>query len=221
MKTLKRNAVIVTVVLFVCAAVYLNWSYNQQVKDASEAGSDDRLSTLEEKPGSADASPGTGEDPATAVPDQGAGLYYTVNGGDKQDSPDTSSTGDDAQAPTASGDYAEYFAQVRLERSQARDEASATLQAVAQADGASKDTVDGALNAMTELARNAVKESELESQIRSKGFIDCVVYLSEGGARVTVAAEGGLNQASVAKITDIMSSQGGIPASKLTVTEIK
>lgn len=30
MKTWKRNAVIATVLLFVCVGVYLNWSYNQQ-----------------------------------------------------------------------------------------------------------------------------------------------------------------------------------------------
>lgn len=30
MKTWKRNAVIATVLLFVCAGVYLNWSYNQK-----------------------------------------------------------------------------------------------------------------------------------------------------------------------------------------------
>ena len=30
MKTWKRNAVIATVLLFVCVGVYLNWSYNQK-----------------------------------------------------------------------------------------------------------------------------------------------------------------------------------------------
>ena len=30
MKILRRNAIIITVILFVCAAVYLNWAYNRQ-----------------------------------------------------------------------------------------------------------------------------------------------------------------------------------------------
>ena len=34
LKVFKRNAVIITVLLFVCAAVYLNWSSN---KDAASA----------------------------------------------------------------------------------------------------------------------------------------------------------------------------------------
>lgn len=37
MKNLKRNIVIITVLLFVCAAVYLNWSYNNQWGDADDA----------------------------------------------------------------------------------------------------------------------------------------------------------------------------------------
>lgn len=37
MKNLKRNIVAVTVLLFVCAAVYLNWSYNNRWGDADPA----------------------------------------------------------------------------------------------------------------------------------------------------------------------------------------
>lgn len=37
MKNLKRNIVIITVLLFVCAAVYLNWSYNKEWGEADEA----------------------------------------------------------------------------------------------------------------------------------------------------------------------------------------
>ncbi len=37
MKTWKRNAVVALIMLFVCAAVYLNWSYGQEVEEGSEA----------------------------------------------------------------------------------------------------------------------------------------------------------------------------------------
>ena len=36
MKLWKRNAVVAAIVLFVCAAVYLNWSYNQETADAGK-----------------------------------------------------------------------------------------------------------------------------------------------------------------------------------------
>ena len=38
MKFWKRNAVVAAIVLFVCMAVYLNWSYNQQTEEGADAG---------------------------------------------------------------------------------------------------------------------------------------------------------------------------------------
>ncbi len=211
MKAIKRNAVIVTVMLFIGAAVYLNWSYNKRVEKAAKAG-DGAVDTLKDGGDVQETGPaGAAGTPDNLMDEGDAGLYYTVNGG----------SGDAAGAGSGDGEYGEYFAQVRLERSEARDQAAATLTAVAEAEGASQETVDGALRAMTELAQRAVKESELESQIRAKGFIDCVVYLSDQGAKVTVAREGGLDQISVAQITDVIVSGTGLTPDKLTVSEIK
>lgn len=213
MKTIKRNAVILTVALFVCAAVYLNWSYNKKVEDA--AGDP-------ESPGDVTAmDPGPGETPDTQadalassdIPEDDAGLYYSVN----SQNPD----GEAEKPASEPGPYDEYFAQVRLERTQARDEAAATLAAVASADGASQETIDNALASMTTLAERAVKEAELENLIRAKGFIDCVVYLSDSGVKVTVASEEGLTKASAAKITDVIVSETDFTAEDLTVIEIK
>lgn len=67
MKTFKRNAVILTVLLFVCVAAYLNWSYNKKTDD-SEAAADvtpqETESVLTENEADEEAD----------VPD--AGLYY-------------------------------------------------------------------------------------------------------------------------------------------------
>jgi stage III sporulation protein AH len=42
MKIFKRNAIIITVILFVCVAVYLNWSYNKKgvINDETMAASE-------------------------------------------------------------------------------------------------------------------------------------------------------------------------------------
>ncbi len=210
MKTVRRNAVILTVALFVCAAVYLNWSYNKKTEDAAlENDPEGDISAMEpEEPDvTADAPAGDG-----GVEDD-AGLYYSVNGG-----------GEDADTETPAsqpGPYDEYFAKVRLERTEARDEAAATLAAVASADGASQETIDNALRSMTALAERAVKEAELENLIRAKGFIDCVVYISDSGVKVTVASEEGLTKAGAAKITDVIVSETDYTAGDLKVIEIK
>lgn len=71
MKTFKRNAVIITVLLFVCVAAYLNWSYNNSDKGETAAGV-----SPQDTEGSV-----VGQSASAENPD--AGLYYqeeiTVN----------------------------------------------------------------------------------------------------------------------------------------------
>ncbi len=208
MKAFKRNAVIITILLFVCAAVYLNWSYNEKVEEAETAG-ETLEGQVEETATQAQSGEETGESDSqeqTSEKDD-AGLFYTGE--------------DIAETSKSSSDIAEYFAQVRLDRQQARDEASMTLETVAESEGASQDTIDEALEKMTQIAEWTTKEAELENLITAKGFTDCVVYLSESGASVTVAAEEGLSNAAVAKITDIIVTETDFTADQLKVIEIK
>ena len=56
MKTWKRNMVVALIMLFVCAAVYLNWSYGQEVEEGAEAADGKLL-------GEATLVDGSGNDP--------------------------------------------------------------------------------------------------------------------------------------------------------------
>ena len=201
MKVLKRNAVILTVLLFVCVAVYLNWSYNRGENDA------ETLSDTNDTASVGDAAGGESSDTAKNDTDgdtNDAGLYY--DGGEN--------------ASVQTGD--EYFAEARLTRQQARDEATQTLQTLTGTEGASQETVDEALNKIAKIADWTVKEAELESLIVAKGFEDCVVFISDDGINVTVPApEDGLPAASVAKITDIVTTETDFAADNLKIIEIK
>ncbi len=187
MKAFKRNAVIVAVLLFVCAAVYLNWSYNN--------GEAAVLSPDAETEGqNANADVGT--------PTDEAGLYY--------------------ESEETASETNEYFAEARLTRQQARDEATATLQLITDTEGASKETIDKALAGITKIADWSVKEAELESLITAKGFSECVVFISDDGINVTVPVpQEGLSSASVAKITDIITEKTEFTAADLKIIEIK
>ena len=210
MKAFKRNAVVVTILLFVCAAVYLNWSYNEKTEDAETAGqiAEDQQ---KEKTSEDQKTDSSGEESGDAMQEQeSAGLFYTGDGSENM-----------TQTSVSGGALEEYFDQVRLDRQQARDEASMTLETVASAEGASQETVDEALGKMTQIAEWTAKEAELENLITAKGFTDCVVYLSENGASVTVAADGGLTESSVAQITDVIINETEFTADQLKVIEIK
>lgn len=169
MKKLKRNAVILTAILFVGVAVYLNWSYGQKESQSALVGK-------------------------------------------KEKSENVSKTGEN---------QTDYFANVRLNRQNARLEASAALETVSKSEGVDQKTIDAAAEEMVKISKWTAKEAELESMITAKGFSQCVVFMSDEGVTVTVSkTESGLSGADTAKITDIITSQTDYTADKLTVIEV-
>ena len=116
------------------------------------------------------------------------------------------------------GTQAEYFAQMRLSRQTARDEAVELLQeTIAYADG------DAASSAKLEgIISDALAESQIESLIVAKGYQDCVAYISEDGISVAVAApEDGLTQSDVALLSDIVLSQTNCKLSGIRVIGVE
>ena len=169
LKKAKRNMVIATVLVFVCAAVYLNWSYNRA--DAAE--------------------------PAAAVTDPAG----------------------DAEKTGAADDY---FAQARLTRQTSRDEALTLLETAASGEGASQETIDGAMDAIAAMATWSMQETQIENLLLAKDFTDCVVYISEDGVTVAVPAPlEGLSAASVAQITETITTETGCTAEDIKVIEVK
>ncbi len=227
MKTIKRNAVIITVLVFVCAAAYLNWSYDRQNAELET----DSLYDYSQQADSSNvegqllSQVGETTDTEKTEAEDNVETENTENNVETENKEDsTNETGlyyTGSYSEAVSGSISEYFSQVRLERTQARDEASMTLQTVALTDGASQEVTDEALEKMTQIADWTVKEAEVENLILAKGFIDCVVFMSEDGVSVTVAAEEGLSNVSVAKITDIILAETDYTADDLTVIEVK
>ena len=125
------------------------------------------------------------------------------------------SSGEDTQTTAT-----DYFAAVRLSRQQARDSAVELLQeAMAYTDDnsemeASSDTLDG-------IVQTALCEAQIESLVVAKGYTDCVAYIGEDGISIAVAApEGGLQQADVAVIADIVMNQSDYSLEKIRVVEV-
>ena len=117
----------------------------------------------------------------------------------------------------------DYFAAVRLSRQQARDNAVNLLQdAMASSTAAegSKD-LESAME-LEEIVQTALSEAQIESLIIAKGYTDCVAYMSDEGISVAVAApEGGMQQADVAVIADIVMTQAGLGFEDIHVIEVQ
>lgn len=205
MKLWKRNAVVAAIVLFVCVAVYLNWSYNQDAADTGKV---------------------LGQ--AALVGGQTSDPLLTKSGGVADEpKPDTPQGGDDSQVqPQESAPQQDenkqsgYFASARLNRQQARDSALAILQETAgsiDADPAIKDEAGAAIQT---LADYTVSEAQIENLITAKGYSDCVAFINDNSASVVVSAtEDGLTDADVAKITEIVTGETGLAASQIKIIE--
>lgn len=185
MKNWKRNAVVATVLVFVCAGIYLNWSYNQKTAAADLTDTLDATKVMSD---------------GLILPDSSGALLET--------------SGEDL------GTVADYFAEVRLSRQEARDSAVETLQeTMAYAEDEDTSAASGELNT---IVSTALSESQIESLIIAKGYEDCVAYMGDETISVAVSAPAeGLTPTDVALISDVVTSQSDYSLSQIRVIEVK
>ena len=186
---LKRNAVVVTMALLVCAAAALNWKYTGQQTEKTPAAQ-----TGETAPESGTKILGE----ATLVSGQEDGAAETV---------------DETEVYTGS----DYFASARLTRQQARDNAISLLQEAAQ-ETADQSVLNEANQGIQVLASYTMKEAQVENLVTAKGYKECVAFMGDDGISVVVSTDSGeLTEEDVAKITDIAVSETGLSVSDIKI----
>lgn len=194
----RRNAVVAAIAVFVCAAVYLNWNYEQE---QAEAGKTLGQSALVD---------GETDDP-----------LLTGTETQTQDGTQAAGEGQDGTQQTA-GESDSYFATARLNRQQARDSALALLQEAAageDADAAMKEQVNETIQTMADCT---VTEAQIENMVTAKGYADCVAFIGEESLSLAVAApEGGLTEADTAKIVDAVNQAAGFTADQIKIIEVE
>lgn len=190
----KRNIVAATVLLFVCAAVYLNWKYASNLGDVGERDSGGKV---------------LGQ--STLVSGEAGGELEGTDGAEGD------GTGEGAPV-SASGDY---FATARLTRQQARDNAIALLREAAESESADTDVANEAARTIQVLAGYAIAEAQIENLVTAKGYQQCVAFMGDGSISVVVSKGDGEDLAAedVARITDIVLNETDYTASQITILE--
>lgn len=194
----KRNAVVAAIALFVCAAVYLNWSYEQEAAgktlgESTLVGSEDPLLN------------GT------------SGSSSSGTEGGSQTEGETQSEAGSSQTGAASSDY---FSTARLNRQQSRDSALALLQDATgeDADQTLKDEANQTIQAMADYT---VTEAQIENLVIAKGYADCVAFIGENALSLAVAApEGGLTDTDTARIVDVVHQTTGFTADQVKIISV-
>ena len=185
----KRNIVAATVLLFVCAAVYLNWKYASNVAD--EAGTENG---------------------------KVLGQSTLVSGEAELEDPEAAEAGSEADeaGTAATGDY---FATARLTRQQARDSAISLLREASDSEIADPAVADEAAQTIQTLAAYALSEAQIENLVTAKGYADCVAFMGEDSISVVVSDSDGLDAADVAKISDIVMGETEYTADQIKILE--
>lgn len=191
MNVWKRNAVVAAVVLFVCGAVYLNWSYQkEQTEDVGKTLGEAELVSMQTADPLLSASPNPSATPAA--------------------SPD----------PSTNAQSSGYFDAARLNRQEARDSALSILQDAAADESATETMKAETSAAIQTLADYTVSEAQIENLVTAKGYADCVAFISDGSVSVVVSASADdLTDADVARITEIVTGETGIEASNIKIIE--
>lgn len=207
MKLWKRNAIVVAIVAFVGAAVYLNWTYGQGQEAVGAADPSPSGRVLGEAAlvsGEADAGKG-GEKGEDAQPST------SPESGEDADKADAG-----AQKPQGTG----YFSSARLNRQQARDSALNILQQASEDAMAEQTVIDEANASIQKLAANTLAEAQVENLVTAKGYGDCVCFINENSASVVVSStENGLSGNDATKIMEIVKEETGLAAEKITIIE--
>lgn len=191
----KRKLTLLTLVVALGVAVYLNWEY---------AKNDLPFETQEASAVNAQTSAARQEDLAVVepLPDKNYGYAQLVNSGGTGGS--------------------QYFEQARLTRSKTRDEALDKLQKSLKNAGLTQDEKTSLTQRLSAEIESITVESDIENMVRAKGFVDCVAFID--GEKVNLAVQTGsegLDKTEVAQLRDIVLGKMNTDAKNISIVEVK
>ncbi len=190
----KKGAIYSVIALMLCVAVYLNWSYNKTEDGVSAAGR-----------------PGDGKI---------LGQAQLVDGAVHPNADGQEGHAQEPSGETGGGGTDDYFAQARLSRQKARDEAVDILNVTVENENADAEAKEAATGSIQVMAQSAMKESRIENLVIAKGYQECVVFINENGVNAIVQKpEGGLQEEDIARIKDIVISETGVKAEQIKIIE--
>ena len=125
-----------------------------------------------------------------------------------------------AEAGNAAATASDYFAQSRLSREQARDEAISILKETVESATADDGAKEAASAKISVLAENSVTEARVESLIKAKGYAEAVVLIGDDSLSVIVQPPtGGFAASDAATIKDIIVTETAFAADQIKIVE--
>lgn len=193
----KRQLTILTLILALGVAVYLNWEY-------AKTDSSFVLPTQTQAEEDALLANAQAEDAPVmeALPDKNYGEAQLVS--------------------VSENSSDQYFETARLTRTKTRDEALDKLQQSLKATGLTEEEKAQLKDTLSSTISNISLESDIENLVKAKGFADCVVFID--GENVDLAVKTGpegLSKNEVAQLRDIILGKVQTIAQNISIVEVK
>ena len=203
MRTAKhgQKLTVLTLAVALAVAVYLNWEYARTGELAAETAvqPEEQTVVVDALPVAADV---TDDAQQTDTADKNYGEAQLVS--------------------VAQTDGTEFFEQARLARTKSRDEALDTLQKSLKNAKLTDEEKQSLTDQLAAQIDGIAAESEIETLLKAKGFVDCVVFIGEGKVDVTVMTTNArLGQDEVARIRDVVLERCDVTAQDITVVEVQ
>lgn len=194
----KRTLTLMTLVLALGVAVYLNWEYAKNDTGFAVAANQDSLTVNAASSVQVPVQAPVQE----ALPNKNYG---------------------DAQLVSASEQNAnDYFTEARLTRTKTRDQALDVLQKSLKNTALSDTDKETLTQKLSLQIASITVESDIENLVKAKGFADCVVFMNNDKVNATVqTAADGLKAEEVAQIRDVILSKVETEAKNITIVEVK
>ncbi len=122
---------------------------------------------------------------------------------------------DDLQAKAGT----DMFAEARLSRQNSRDEALELLDGVLEDVDADSEAKKAAVEEASAMAQNILKETNVESLLKAKGYEESVAYITAEECSVVVA--GDLQDSDMLIVQEIVIEQTGLTAEKIKIIGTK
>lgn len=208
-----RRATALTLTAALAVAVYLNWQYAR----TEDAGLDtaDALTVSASVTETAASAAEEMETAATAITDELMTEAEAASSANKN-------YGEAQLVSVANDTGAKFFEEARLKRQKSHDEALDTIQKTLKSASLSTEEKQTYTAQITASLEDLNAENEIETLVKAKGFADCLCFLQDGRADLTVMTSGdALTASQVAQIRDIVISKSSVTAQNITVVEVK
>lgn len=196
----RRQLTMITLIIALGVAVYLNWQYAKSNPLITEDGQTQAVAAGAQQSDSSD----------------------TINDILDNDSTGNKNYGDAQLVSAGAQSVDDYFEQAAYNRTKNRDEALDKLQKSLKNAKLTQDEKEQLTAELTALLTGITNEGDIENMVTAKGFERCLVTIS--GEKVNVAvANGGnpLTAEQVAQIRDIILSKTEVEVKNITIVEVK